>query len=84
MPRKPQNSRPQPDLGGRTRQRLTTLLVASLSLAAMCVVGFWLFIVGMGVIDFVEGIVPLPLLMLGVLISIAFMLIVSLLRLGDG
>lgn len=67
-----------------TRRRVASALMTSLSLIAMCTVSVWLLIIGMGGVGVVEQIVPWPALVLGVLLSLAFMLIASLLRRGDG
>jgi len=55
-----------------------------MSLIAMGLISLWLLLVGIGGIGFVEQIVPWPLPVLGVLVSLAFVLTVSLLRRKDG
>lgn len=67
-------SRSQPGPATGARQRAASLLVTTLSLVAIGMVSCWLLLVGMGGVDFVERFVPWPVLVLGVLLSLAFML----------
>lgn len=81
-----QQPKPRPDLGAGTgtRHRVASVLITSMSLIAVGLISLWLLLVGIGGIGFVEQIVPWPLPVLGVLVSIAFVLTVSLLRRKDG